>query len=624
MAEPLPLNRLYLAHSHSEPVPGTAPGEVYYLKSADGRSNIYRQDASGLAQALTTEPAPSGGIGYGGGTYAVQGAFLAFAGKDGRLYGLDLNSGRQWPLSPTFEGVAAPAISPDGRMIAFLAEADRACNVLLVDVNGAQLPVKLTQNPWYAFNPVFSPDGARLAWMEWGEFDMPWDESRLVVARLARNASEAGSAAEVLPLQVTALAQPRVSYASPQFSPDGQWLAYTSDESGWRSLWVTPAGADDLRANAVRLNTGPGEIGMPDWVPGQFSMRWAPDGTGLYAIRRHLSCASLLRVDWPAKWLTVLESSLSWMHELGGAGGQLAYMAGSSTQPEAVVTFDLQSGKEAVRATNQVGLLDAQALIEPEVIWWSTVGGATTWGIFFKGRAGAGQSGPQPLIVSVHGGPTSERGLTWDPQGQFFATRGWHYLQLNHRGGTGFGREYQSLLDGQWGVVDVEDARTGAQYLVDLELADPTRLVITGHSAGGYSTMQALTTDPDFWTAGVASAGISHIYDAAKGAHRFEANYEAGLIGRLPMAGPLWMERSPISRADRVKAPILIFHGRQDKVVPVQQSIDFAEAIERHGGIAELLIFEDEGHSIRREANIRQLYERMERFLDKYVINRQR
>jgi dipeptidyl aminopeptidase/acylaminoacyl peptidase len=428
----------------------------------------------------------------------------------------------------------------------------------------------------------------------------------------------------LLPLQTTTLAQPLVSYASPQFSPDGQWLAYTSDESGWRSLWVTPAGADDLRARAVRLDTGPGEIGVPDWVPGLFSMRWAPDGLALVAIRRHESRASLLRVDWPAKSVTVLESRFSWLHDLGAAGGQLAYVAGCSTEPEVVVTFDLQTGQELVRATNQVGLLDAETLIEPEIISWTTAGGATTWGIFFTGRAAEGQGGPRPLMVSVHGGPTSERGLTWDPQGQFFATRGWHYLQLNHRGGTGFGRKYQNLLNGQWGVVDVKDARTGAQHLVDKGLADATRLVITGHSAGGYSTMQALTTDPDFWTAGVASAGISHIYDAAKGAHRFEANYEAGLIGRLPDAGPLWMERSPISRANQVRAPILIFHGRQDKVVPVQQSIDFAEAIQRHGGIAELVLFEEEGHGAKREANIRLMYDRMEQFLDKYVINRQR
>ena len=154
MPTPLPINRVYLAHSHSEPVPGLAPGELFYLKNADGRRAIYRQSAGGLAQSLTTEPAPGGGIGYGGGAFAVQDNLLVFAAKDGRLYGLDLTTGRQWPLSPAYEGVAAPAIAPGGRLVAFLAEQDGVCNVLLVEASGRQLPVKLSNDPWYAFNPV--------------------------------------------------------------------------------------------------------------------------------------------------------------------------------------------------------------------------------------------------------------------------------------------------------------------------------------------------------------------------------------------------------------------------------------------------------------------------------------
>jgi dipeptidyl aminopeptidase/acylaminoacyl peptidase len=289
------------------------------------------------------------------------------------------------------------------------------------------------------------------------------------------------------------------------------------------------------------------------------------------------------------------------------------------------------------RATNGIGLVDPASLVEPAVISWDTAGGATAWGIFYAAQSpvvasssgppaaaasdpSAGESGPRPLIVSVHGGPTSERGLTWDADAQYFATRGWHYLLVNHRGSSGFGRAYQDLLDGQWGVVDVEDARTGAEHLVQAGLADPERLVITGHSAGGYTTMMAVTADPDFWTAGVALSGISHMYDMKQGAHRFEVNYEGTLIGRLPQAGRLWVERSPLTYVKQVRAPVLLFHGRNDKAVPVQQSIDFAEAIRRNGGIAELVIFEDEGHNFGREANQRTIIETMERFLDKYVM----
>ena len=162
-------------------------------------------------------------------------------------------------------------------------------------------------------------------------------------------------------------------------------------------------------------------------------------------------------------------------------------------------------------------------------------------------------------MVSVHGGPTSERDLEWEAQAQYFVSRGWHYLEVNHRGGTGFGRAYQDMLNGQWGIVDVQDARSGAEHLVAAGLADPLRLVITGHSAGGYTTMMALATDPDFWTAGVALSGISHMYDAAHGAHRFEVNYENTIVGPLPETGPRWMERSPLAHVkNRAQADLAV------------------------------------------------------------------
>jgi dipeptidyl aminopeptidase/acylaminoacyl peptidase len=214
--------------------------------------------------------------------------------------------------------------------------------------------------------------------------------------------------------------------------------------------------------------------------------------------------------------------------------------------------------------------------------------------------------------------------LTWLAQAQYFATRGWHYLIVNHRGGTGFGRVYQDLLRGRWGVVDLEDARTGAEQMIQNRGADPKRVAITGGSAGGYATLWALTQQPEFWAAGVALFPLAHVYDAVMGSHRFERHYEESMFGRLPEAGPLWKERSPITHVDKVRSPVLLFHGTEDKAVPHQQSVDFAEAVRRRGGIAELVSYEGEGHGFTKELNRRDMIERMERFLDKYVLNLQR
>jgi dipeptidyl aminopeptidase/acylaminoacyl peptidase len=328
----------------------------------------------------------------------------------------------------------------------------------------------------------------------------------------------------------------------------------------------------------------------------------------------------LLRVSVPEAQVGEIDTGCTWLTGLAAGSGLITFIGGRPRQADAVMTLDTATGTVAARATDGVGLLDSEALIEPEVISWPTADGGVSWGLFYRAR----EAGPRPLIVSVHGGPTSERGRVWDAQAQYFVTRGWHYLEVNHRGGTGFGRAYQDLLNGAWGLVDVQDARSGAEHLTAAGLADPLRRALTGHSAGGYTTMMALATDPDFWTAGVALSGISHLYDSARGAHRFEVHYERTIIGPLPETGPRWVERSPLTYASSVRKPILLVHGGQDKAVPTRQSIDFAEAVRRHGGQAELLIFEDEGHSYVRVANLQKLYETMEAFLDKYVVNLQR
>jgi dipeptidyl aminopeptidase/acylaminoacyl peptidase len=545
-----------------------------------------------------------------------------YAAKDNRLHGIDLTTGEQWAVSPEYEGVAAPAISPCGRFVTFLCEQAGHCNVLLSDIRGRDLPVRLSDNPWYAFNPAFSPDGARLAWQEWDEADMPWDQARLQIALLARPTGQCAAAYAALPLHITTLGRPRVSYGSPQFSPDGQHLAFVSDETGWRSLWVAEADGRQAR----RADAGPGEVGSADWAPGNIAMRWSDDGGSLFAVRHYQSRDHLIQITWPQLAVREIPTAALSVCAVCTRGDEVAFVGAGPVQPPVLATLHVPSGRETPRATGAVGLLDAASLSQPEVLSWPTVGGADCWGILFRavGPEADPARGPRPLMVEVHGGPTSEATLNWRPQAQYFATRGWHYLLVNHRGGTGFGRAYQDLLNGQWGVVDIEDARSGAEHLVGLGLADTRRLVITGGSAGGYTTLMALARQPDFWAAGISLFGVGDLYELKRGAHRFEVNYETGLIGPLPETGPLWRQRSPLAHVQNVRAPVLLFHGTDDKVVPHQQSVDFCEAVRRQGGIAELVSYEGEGHGFLKEANRKDVVERMERFLDKYVVCLQR
>ncbi|HCB02954.1 MAG TPA: hypothetical protein DEQ43_01615, partial [Nocardioides bacterium] len=216
------------------------------------------------------------------------------------------------------------------------------------------------------------------------------------------------------------------------------------------------------------------------------------DAKTLFAVRRHESRDTLLRISWPDRAVAEIPTPWTYWDGLHLRGDLLAGLASNALTPVTLVTLNTRTGESVARASAGVGLLDPASLAPAEVVSWPTTGAVTCWGIFYR-AVGPQAEGPRPLIVHVHGGPTSEAPLAWQPQAQYFATRGWHYLLVNHRGGTGYGRAYQDLLNGQWGVVDVQDARTGAEHLIERGLARADQVVIMGGSAGGYTTLMALT-----------------------------------------------------------------------------------------------------------------------------------
>lgn len=615
MSFPLPKNRIWLQHNITEPAFSDDGKHIFYIRSGDGRPNLIRQNLeTGLTEIIVAEPSPRGTVGYGGGAYALRGNLLVFA-ADGQLWRLDLTTGAQRSLTPKYEGLAAPALSPCARYVACVIELGGHAEIILCDTAGEQLPIKLSSAPAFAANPTFAPDGTRLAWMEWAVDQMPWDECKLRIARFAQPTSTAGLAAALLPVAVETIAKPNVAYANPQWSADGSQFAYTSDESEWRSLFI----ADAAGHNGHQVDTGCGEVGQPDWIQGQFAVRWGAGGR-CYVVRRYRGTARLMCVA-ADRSVTELESPWTKLTDIavhGGDADHLLYLAAADTHPTALVSR--VHNIEAVRASARVGLTDPAGLAHSEIVDWPAPDGTRVHGILYRALHG---DGPRPLLVWIHGGPTSEVQQGWDAQAQYFVGRGWHYLSVNYRGSTGNGKAYQDLLKGQWGVFDVEDARGGAEHLIAQGMADPRRVAIGGSSAGGYTTLQALVHDPDFWTAGISLYGIGNLYDLQLGAHRFEARYNEILVGRLPEQAELWIDRSPLTHVKQTKAPVLLFHGKVDTVVPYQQSVEFAEALKAQGGIAELVLYDDEGHGFRKERNRKDIIEQMERFLEKYVLNLQ-
>ena len=244
---------------------------------------------------------------------------------------------------------------------------------------------------------------------------------------------------------------------------------------------------------------------------------------------------------------------------------------------------------------------------EPEVITFPTAGGAVAHGVFYP-PTNPDVRGPKgekpPLLVLSHGGPTDQAVDIFEARTQFWTSRGFAVLDVNYSGSSGYGRDYRDRVKGQWGVIDVANCVDAARHLVAIGNADPDRLIIRGGSAGGYTTLAALTFRPDVFKAGASYYGISDLEVLEIDTHKFESRYSHSLIGPYPAAKDIYYARSPIHAIDRLACPLILFQGLEDKVVPPNQSQMMAEAVRAKGLPVAYLAFDGEQHGFRKAETI--------------------
>ncbi len=559
-----------------------------------------------------------GGVGYGGGELCVHGSTAFFSGSDGRLYRSELGYGSPRPITPPFGKVASPTVSPDGRWVAFVHTDGKTDVLAAVDAEGRQWPWKVVIGSDFYMQPAWSSDGRRLAWISWDHPNMPWDGTRLETAKVEYDAR----GFRLGEIEVWA-GGPEKAVQQPTFSPDGKWLAYTSDELGHLHLWL-----QDLETGESRpLSRGECDIGGPAWVQGLRSFAWNAQSTTLTAVRNERGVLSLVRftldgannpVGEAAAYTYVGQPAVS-------PSGNVAFIGSSSVTPPRIVTLMNSDGSRVEqRASNERVSPESHAAMSPVSWTFARDGDGREIEVFGNYYAPASEkfegTGKPPAIIRIHGGPTSQRVASYDAQCQFFATRGFAVLDVNYRGSTGYGRDYMELLRGQWGVADVEDALGGARFLTETGLADPQKLVIMGGSAGGYTVLQALTDHPGTFKAGVCLYGIANLFTLTSGTHKFESRYNDRLLGVLPEAAALFRERSPLFKADRIKDPVAIYHGGEDKVVPPDQAESIVASLAARGIPHEYHLYDDEGHGFRRPENLEHFYESLLQFLEQHVL----
>ena len=570
---------------------------------------------------LTAELSVRARVGYGGGDFTVSHGSVYFV-AEGRLYQQAISGSEAQPITPAGGECSAPSVSPNGKDVIYVHSSEGTDVLALVDTRGKNQPVRLTEGHDFYMQPCWHPQGNRIAWVAWDHPYMPWDSSALYLGELdcEKGASRLTSQ-EIVAGGLTG----NTGIFQPTFSPDGRYLSYLSNESGWFNVyWL------DLASGKKELLVGEeAEYGTPAWIQGLRTQAWTADGKALYLLRAKDGFISLVRFDLRKRELQKIQgeaqhyTSLSQI-ALSPRGERIALIASSPTLPSRIASVSPQ-GEVKIRRSSSSKNLSEDYLSRPQSLSWSVKTDspvARCYGLYYPpSHPEFENSGPPPTILKIHGGPTSHYASDYHPDTQFFISRGLAVLELNYRGSSGYGKAYMDALKGTWGVIDVQDTRRAAEYLVSEGLADKKRLIIMGGSAGGYTVLLSLITHPGFFKAGIIRYGVSNLFTLAADTHKFEKHYLDFLVGTLPQDEKRYRERSPVFSADRIQDPLALFQGEDDRVVPRDQSDEIVESLVRRGVPHLYRTYEGEGHGWRKSETLQDYYEKLEQFLSEFVLS---
>ncbi|WP_336082433.1 S9 family peptidase [Nocardia sp. SSK8] len=536
-------------------------GVVFFVDWADQR--VYRLEPGGEPVALTPEPAAARGDRYGDGAFAPDGAWLVAVRE-------------QHPVG------AGGAVDVRNEIVRLSAERPSR-------------PEVLVSGPDFVVAPRVDPTGKLLAVVAWDHPSMPWDDTVLRVRDLASG------------VETVVAGGPGESVLEPRWQDDGS-LLFLSDRNGWWNLYRWSPGGEVEPVVEMAA-----DIGVPAWQLG--SARYAVLGDGGIVFARWRDGYDGLALRRPDGSVTELDLPFSAIFAVVRAGeNAVVVTAGTPTAELGVYRITLTDAGtelETLRAPRDLGL-PAAAVSVPEPISFPSTdrdGAPRTAHALFYPPTSTGYRAPEgelpPLLVVIHGGPTSHALPVLAPSTQYWTSRGFAVVDVNYGGSTGYGRAYRALLDEAWGIVDVADCIAAARWLADTGRVDPRRLAIRGGSAGGYTTLAALTHPETPFAAGADHYGVADLEALAADTHKFESRYLDGLIGAYPAERDRYRDRSPIHHIDRFRSPLIVLQGSEDAVVPPNQSEMIVDALRDRRIPVAYLLFEGEQHGFRRAENIR-------------------
>ena len=604
--------------------------DIYWVEgraSEAGRSVIVRRTPDGKISDVTPPPfnVRTRVHEYGGGSFVVTSGVVYFSHfADGRIYCQTLDSQPE-PLTPAVNCRYADGIvdKERSRLICVredhTGEGEAVNSIVSINLaNGEDIQILTEGNDFYA-SPRLSPDGSRLSWISWNHPNMPWDGTELWVAQI----KDDGDLGEKQ-LVAGGLEE---SIFQPEWSPNGV-LYFVSDKSNWWNLYRTPLNPPGLfdSQQKTQMIGGEGDGEMGRWeeagieplckMAAEFGLAQWVFGMSTYAIvsESKIVCTYNQQGQWylaslnlATKELTTIATPYTDILSVKVKGEMAFFLGASPTDSSAIVQLNLATSQVEVLRRSSNLTIDTGYLSIPMAIEFPTEHGLTAFGFFYPPQNQdftAPATEKPPLVVKSHGGPTAATSSSMNLKIQYWTSRGFAVLDVNYGGSTGYGREYRKRLQDSWGIVDVDDCANGAKYLADSGLVDRDRMAIAGGSAGGYTTLCALTFR-DVFKAGASYYGVSDLEALATDTHKFESHYLDGLIGPYPERKDLYIARSPIHFTERLSCPVIFFQGLEDRVVPPNQASMMVEALKTKGLPVAYVAYEGEQHGFRRAENIK-------------------
>ena len=527
--------------------------------------------------------------GLGGGTFdwLADSSGWIVIDREGALRILRRDGESRMLHSETDRVISSPCVSPDGDKVAFVVD---QAEIRVIEIDRPGVAERVDHGDFdFVIDPVWW--NGRVIWQAWRVPFMPWDESAIV--------STDG----------VVMAAPQRQIQQWRLAPGGSEFAWLDDASGWLNVVV---------GSGVRVGEA-AEHGGPQWGERQRSWCWSPDGRTIAFTRNEEGFGRLCTFDLASG--RVVERAKAVHGQVSWVGDRLCALRTGGKTPTQIVVYDTSTDdwtRRSLLVSSSVEWTDHWSLVEPRLVRVTAADGATLFARLFESPIES-----RGLLCWVHGGPTDQTPVSFQPRFNYWISRGYSILVPDHRGSTGHGRAFTTAMRGEWGALDSRDV---IEILRDVQRNygfAPDATAVLGASAGGLTALNVAATEPTLVAACLVSYPVADIAALDGATHRFEAHYNRTLMGSEAETAERSRLRSPIHRAEELsRTPVLLLHGDADPVVSVTQSRDLVSALRGAGGVVEYVEFAGEGHGFRGLDAKRDEYHAMERFLSGHLRNR--